>query len=109
MSRDILSKLDKRYMPSTIASRDGRFSLRFKPALLQLNDPNGIGVYLYEGNDRLLFAGCSSDSGWHDAECELLGRIDSLGYDDETKKSLEDFIWSVIVNKDRERYENEKD
>ena len=106
MSLDILSIIDRKYLPSTIVSKDGRFSMYFKPALLQLNDINKTGVYLYDGNDRLLFTECSFDSGWHDAECELLEQIDKMDYDEETKNSLSEFVWSVIVDKDREKYEN---
>lgn len=106
MSFNVFSIIDRRYLPTTIVSKDGRFSMYFKPVAIYLNDTSKKGVYLYDGNDTLLFTECSFDSGWHDAECELLGQIEKMDCDEETKKSLSEFVWSVIVDQDREKYEN---
>lgn len=107
MSLDIFSMIDNRkYLPSTIVSKDGRFSMYFKPVTIVLNDIDKTGVYLYVGNDKLFFAECAFGAGWHDAECELLEQIDKMDYDEETKNSLSEFVWSVIIDKDREKYEN---
>ena len=101
--------IDKMYLYSEIETDDRRFRLFFKPMSLSLGEPEKPGLYLLRmhGSEKeiLLFSPCGLALNWHDAECDILSRVDELDLDDSDKEMVREFIWNEIVGKTREAFE----
>ena len=107
-----LYALAKKYRDSEISSENGKYRLYFKPVTLVLNDNDKSGIYLIEVNggvsEQLLFSSCGREFNWHEAECNMLSKVDSLDIGESDRECIRKLIWDAIVGKTREEFENEE-